>query len=174
MSAAPMVQDDKVSTPGPREGGPRRRRSFTPTEKLDHLTAYEAACATVDGGGGGYLRTHGVYSSQISEWRKLRDAGMLHGTKPCEKIGHPTATQTDVAHLKRELELTRRKLAKTEAALEIMGKFTRSWRRSPRARTPRTSHQDADTRLRRVDRCRYLDPGRGVVDRTGPCHARPP
>jgi transposase len=120
MSAVPIVQDGKVSTPGPREGGPRRRRTFTPTEKLDHLTAYEAACAT--GEGGAYLRGHGVYSSQISEWRKLRDAGMLHGKKPGAKIGRPTAEQADIAQLKRELELTRRKLTKTEAALEIMGK----------------------------------------------------
>jgi transposase len=63
-----------------------------------------------------------VYSSQISEWRKLRDAGMLHGKKPGARIGRPTAEQADIAQLKRELELTRRKLTKTEAALEIMGK----------------------------------------------------
>jgi hypothetical protein len=63
-----------------------------------------------------------VYSSQISEWRKLRDAGMLQEKKPGAKIGRPTAEQTDIAQLRRELELTRRKLTKTEAALEIMGK----------------------------------------------------
>jgi hypothetical protein len=34
----------------------------------------------------------------------------------------PTAEQNDIAQLKRELELTRRKLTKTEAALEIMRK----------------------------------------------------
>ena len=64
------------SSPGPREGGPRRRRAFTAREKLDHLTAYEAACAAGDGGGA-YLREQGVYSSQITEWRKLRDAWVL-------------------------------------------------------------------------------------------------
>ena len=97
MSAVPMVQDDVVSTPGPREGGPRRRRTFTPTEKLDHLVAYEAACET--GEGGAYLRGHGVYSAQISEWRKLRDAGMLQGKKPSAKIGRPSAEQAEVAQL---------------------------------------------------------------------------
>ena len=49
MSAALVGQDESVSTPGPREGGPRRRRAFTAREKLDHLAAYEAACATGDG-----------------------------------------------------------------------------------------------------------------------------
>src|SRR5450755_1816282 len=127
MSAVLVVQDEAVSSSpgpregGPREGGPRRRRAFTAREKLDHLTAYEAACAG-DGGGGVYLREQGVYSSQITEWRKLRDAGVLAGKKPGEKIGRPSAEQAEVARLTRELDLTRRRLAKIEAALDLVGK----------------------------------------------------
>jgi transposase-like protein len=86
------------------------------------LTAYESACAAGDGGGGAYLREQGVYSSQITEWRKLRDAGLLTGRKPGEKVGRPSAEQAEIARLTRELELTRRRLAKTEVALDIMGK----------------------------------------------------
>ena len=63
-----------------------------------------------------------MYSSQITEWRKLRDAGLLSGKKPGEKIGRPSADQAEIARLTRELELTRRRLAKTEVALEIVGK----------------------------------------------------
>lgn len=125
MSAVLVVQDEAVSVAsGPREGGPRRRRAFTAREKLDHLTAYEAACAAGDGGGGGggYLREQGVYSSQITEWRKLRDAGVLAGKRPGEKIGRPSADQVEIARLTRELDLTRRRLAKTEAALDLVGK----------------------------------------------------
>jgi transposase len=123
MSAVVLVQDEAMSAiPGPREGGPRRRRAFTAREKLDHLTGYEAACAAADGGGGAYLREQGIYSSQITEWRKLRDAGVLAGKKPGEKIGRPSAEQAEIARLTRELELTRRRLAKTEVALEIVGK----------------------------------------------------
>ena len=118
-----VVQDEAVSSSpgGPREGGPRRRRAFTAREKLDHLTAYEAACAASDGGGA-YLREQGVYSSQITEWRKLRDAGVLAGRKPGEKIGRPSAEQAEIARLTRELDVTRRRLAKTEAALDLVGK----------------------------------------------------
>ena len=118
-----VVQDEAVSSsPGPREGGPRRRRAFTAREKLDHLTAYEAACAASDdGGGGAYLREQGMYSSQITEWRKLRDAGVLAGKKPGEKIGRPSADQAEIARLTRELDSTRRRLAKTEAALDLEG-----------------------------------------------------
>jgi hypothetical protein len=56
----------------PRTGGPTRR-SFTPAQKLEHLAAYEAAAA--GGNGGAYLRQQGLYSSQITEWRRVRDAG---------------------------------------------------------------------------------------------------
>ena len=108
------------SSAGPRAGGPRPRRSFTAREKLDHLAAYEAACA--DNGGGAYLRAEGLYSSQVTEWRRLRDAGVLEGKAPGERIGRPSAEQAEIARLTRELELTRRRLAKTEVALDIMGK----------------------------------------------------
>ena len=118
-----LVQDEVVTeNPGPREGGPRRRRAFTAREKLDHLTAYESACTAGEGGGGAYLREQGVYSSQITEWRKLRDAGLLTGKKPGEKIGRPSADQAEIARLTRELDSTRRRLAKTGAALDLVGK----------------------------------------------------
>ena len=86
------------------------------------MAGYEAACAAGPGGGGAYLREQGVYSSQITEWRKLRDAGLLSGRKPGEKIGRPTTEQAEIARLTRELDLTRRRLATTEAALDLVGK----------------------------------------------------
>ncbi len=122
MTTALMVQDELVSSEGPRAGGPRRRRPFTVAEKIEHLASYEAACAAGDGGGGAYLREQGVYSSQITQWRQLRDAGLLAGKKPGEKVGRPTADQAEIARLTRELGMARRRLATTEAALGIMGK----------------------------------------------------
>ncbi|MGH7427642.1 MAG: IS3 family transposase [Candidatus Methylomirabilaceae bacterium] len=109
-----------MSSPGPRADGPTPRRSFSPAQKLDHLEAYEAACQRNEGGA--YLRAEGLYSSQITEWRKLRDAGVLEGKKPGEKIGRLTAEQAEIARLRRQLETTERRLATTEVALEIMGK----------------------------------------------------
>lgn len=123
MTATLTVQDESVTTPpGPREGGPRRRRAFTVTEKMQHLAAYEAACAGGDGGGGAYLREEGIYSSQVTQWRQLRDAGLLAGKKPGEKVGRPTPAQAEIARLTRELQIAHRRLATTEAALGIMGK----------------------------------------------------
>ena len=109
-----------MDSPGPRAEGPQRRRAFTPAEKLAHLAAYEQACATGDGGA--YLRREGLYSSLISEWRRHRDAGVLDGKPATAKIGKLTAEQAEIARLKRELAKTNKRLATTEAALDIMGK----------------------------------------------------
>jgi transposase-like protein len=96
------------------------RRSFTPAQKVEHLSAYEEACQTNQGGA--YLRSEGLFSSQITEWRKLRDAGLLTGKQPGERVGKPSAEQAEIARLRRELDRAERRLATTETALTIMGK----------------------------------------------------
>ena len=117
------VRDDSLinsGSPGPRSGGPTPRRSFTPAQKLDHLAAYEDAISRSEGGA--YLREQGIYSSQITEWRKLRDSGVLAGKKPGDKIGRLTAEQAEIAKLRRQLDKAEQRLATTEVALTIMGK----------------------------------------------------
>ena len=54
---------------------PPTRRTFTPNQKLAILAAYEEA--TESGAKGALLRREGIYSSQITEWRKAREAGAL-------------------------------------------------------------------------------------------------
>lgn len=115
----PVPHDGGMDPSQPRSGGPTRR-SFTPAQKLEHLASYEAAAA--GGTGGAYLRGQGLYSSQITEWRKLRDAGVLAGKSAGARVGRPSAEQAEIARLRRELELAENRLSKTEAALIIMGK----------------------------------------------------
>ena len=91
------------SSNGPRAGGPRPRRSFTPVQKLEFLTAYETACESNEGGA--FLRTEGLYSSQMTEWRRLRDTGVLAGKKAGESIGKLSADQAENARLRRQLEV---------------------------------------------------------------------
>ena len=120
LSAAPSAVDDGVmSTSHPRADGPRRR-TFTPQQKLAHLEAYEQARQQQQGGA--YLRREGLYSSLITEWRRLRDAGVREGKLAGEAIGRPSKDQAEIARLRRELETTRQRLDRTETALEIMGK----------------------------------------------------
>lgn len=123
MSSATIIavnDNERMDPAHPRADGPRRRRAFSAAEKLAHLDAYERACE--HGDGGGYLRREGLHSSSISEWRKQRDAGVLAGKQPGEKIGRLTAEQAEIARLKRENAQMSKRLATTEAALDIMGK----------------------------------------------------
>jgi transposase len=124
-SALSSVGDDGGMTSAAAEPeGPRSerplRRSFTPTEKVAHLAAYETACQNNQGGA--YLRSEGLFSSQITEWRKLRDAGLLTGKKAGDRVGKPSAEQAEIARLRRDLDRAERRLATTETALTIMGK----------------------------------------------------
>ncbi|WLP92144.1 IS3 family transposase [Gordonia sp. NB41Y] len=120
----PVEDNDHMVSTHPRADGPRRRRVFSPSDKLAHLAAYEQACE--DGRGGAYLRREGLYSSLISEWRKQRDAGVLAGKPAGTKVGKLTAEQAEIARLTRELAQANKRLTTTEAALDIMGKGTRS------------------------------------------------
>lgn len=121
LSSPTAVADDgAMSGSSPRAGGPSRRRSFSPAEKLEHVIAYEAACERSEGGA--YLRREGLYSSLIFEWRRLRDADLLEGKRPGTALGRPSAEQAEIARLRRQLDQAQRRLATTETALEIMGK----------------------------------------------------
>jgi transposase len=117
LTAVP--HDGRMDPSQPRSGGPTRR-SFTPSQKLEHLASYESAATS--GTGGAYLRQQGLYSSQITEWRNLRDAGVLAGKSAGARVGRPSAEQSEIARLRRQLDLAQRRLSRTEAALDIMGK----------------------------------------------------
>jgi transposase len=118
-SLSATVDDGVMISPRPRADGPRRR-TFTAEQKLAHLQAYELACEQQQGGA--YLRREGLYSSLITEWRRLRDAGVLEGKQPGQTLGRPNREQAEIARLRRELEQAQQRLDRTETALEIMGK----------------------------------------------------
>jgi len=120
MLSRPVVDDGLMDGSQPRAGGPSRRRTFAPAEKLQHLVTYEQACR--DGQGGAYLRREGLYSSQVTEWRKLRDAGVLEGRPAWAKVGRLSSEQAEIARLRAQLDKAERRLARTEVALDIMGK----------------------------------------------------
>ncbi len=78
--------------------------------------------ARQEGQGGAYLRREGLYSSLISEWRRLRDAGPVEGKEPGATVGRPSPEQAELVRLRRRVAEAERKLATTQTALEIMGK----------------------------------------------------
>lgn len=105
---------------------------------MQHLAAYDEAC--LEGRGGAYLREQGLYSSQVTGWRKLRDAGVLDGRQPGSRVGRRlSAEQAEIARLRGQLGKAERRLARTEVALDIVGQehallqeIDRAWsRRAP-------------------------------------------
>ncbi len=124
------------SSGGPRADQPRRR-AFTAEYKLAMVAEYDRAAP---GERGAVLRRERLYHSHIIEWRKARDAGTLAASRSAERAepvadepttsaaarrgrrGARTAEQAEVERLRRQNEKLARDLARSQAALEIMGK----------------------------------------------------
>jgi transposase-like protein len=107
------VDDGAVS---PRADRPKRR-TFTAEYKLKVLADYDAAVA---GEKGALLRREGLYSSHLVEWRRARDAGGLDGLAPSRPGRSREQAEND--RLRGENERLQRELAKTQAALDVVGK----------------------------------------------------
>jgi transposase-like protein len=119
--AARTGHDENVAAPdGPRAGRPRRR-TFTAEYKLRILEEYENAESPRERAA--LLRREGIYSSSISEWRRARDAASRN-VIPERKPGRPArdAAGTENERLRRENEKLTTELARTKAALEVVGK----------------------------------------------------
>jgi transposase len=110
------VDDEAVS---PRSDRPRRR-SFSAEYKAAILAEYDSL--TEPGAKGALLRREGLYSSHLIEWRRARDAGARAGL--ADKSRKPTRSPSEVEaeRLRRENERLRAELAKSKAALEVVGK----------------------------------------------------
>ena len=63
-----------------------------------------------------------MYSWHISEWRKASSTGALAGLTGTQRSRKRTPEQVELEKLRRRNEHLERELAKTKAALMIMGK----------------------------------------------------
>jgi transposase len=109
------VDDGGVS---PRAERPRRR-TFTAEYKLRILAAYDVA---EPGQKGALLRREGLYSSHLVEWRRARDAGALDGLTSRQGRPGRSAEEVENQQLRAANEKLQRELAKTKAALDVVGK----------------------------------------------------
>ena len=115
LPAGPVTDDGAVS---PRAERPRRR-AFTAEYKLQFLAEYEAA---EPGQRGALLRREGLYSSHLVEWRRARDAGALAGLAAQPRAGKRTPEQVELERLRRDKAKVEAELARTKAALDVVGK----------------------------------------------------
>ena len=121
MASAATGQDGAVASgKGPRAGQPKRR-TFTAAYKARVLQEYDALETGRERGA--LLRREGLYSSHIDGWRKSRDAGMVNAldAKPAGRPGRSAETAEN-EKLRKENEKLAAELARTKAALEVVGK----------------------------------------------------
>ena len=117
MSKVVNLGNGEVSLPRP------RRRIFSTEFKLKFLAEADACKGT--GQVAALLRREGLYSSNLTEWRRARAAGLLDALDP----GKPAAKPQRVNHLEaenkrlqKEKRVLERRLRRAELLLEIQKK----------------------------------------------------
>ena len=104
------------------------RRKFTAKYKLDILRKADAC--TEPGQVGAVLRREGLYSSNLTIWRRQREQGLLDAMSP-KKRGRKkqeiNPLSQEAARLQKENERLKRKLKQAETIIEVQKKYPRSW-----------------------------------------------
>jgi transposase len=111
LADAARIDDGMVS---PRADRPKRR-AFTAEYKAAVLAEYDAADR---GERGVILRREGLYSSHIVEWRKAAEAGANTALGPKAR----DRRDREIEHLRTRAEKAEAELARTQAALDLVGK----------------------------------------------------
>ena len=125
LSTGGAEESVMMSPPDPEVPEKKPRRKFTAKYKLQILQ--EADACTEPGQLGALLRSKGLYSSNLTTWRKQRDRGLLDALSPKkrgrkEKEKNPLAPR--VAELEKETERLRRKLKRAETIIEFQKKIS--------------------------------------------------
>jgi hypothetical protein len=114
-----------VDAPDPEVAEKKPRHRFTAKYKLRIL--YEADNCTDPGQLGALLRREGLYSSNLSTWRRQREMGILSGLTPKKrgrknKPKNPLADQ--VARLEKENRKLRLKLKQAQTIIDVQKKVS--------------------------------------------------
>ncbi len=113
-----------ATTPSPEVQPSAERRTRSATDKLRILQEYEA-CPAGSPARGALLRREGIYTSQISKWRKQRDQGRLGSLSPQRRGPKPAPRATladEVAALRQENARLQARLARAEAIIDVQKK----------------------------------------------------
>jgi transposase-like protein len=125
----PMTEDvpltsnliaNNPAVPDPEVKATKPRRRFTARYKLGILAEIDAC--TSKGQIGAILRREGLYSSNLTTWRRQREEGILNGLSP-RKRGRKAKEINPLAKRVAELERENRKLDKKLKQAEIIIEF---------------------------------------------------
>ena len=106
--------------PDPEVPESARRRRFTAEYKIRILR--EAEACRGDGDIGALLRREGLYSSNLTAWRRQRDAIAKEGLKARKRGRKAKQIDPRVKELERENALLKRRLKKAEIILDFQKK----------------------------------------------------
>ena len=102
-----------------------KRRRFTAEYKRKILREVDAC--SEPGAIGALLRRHGLYSSHLVEWRKLRDRGELAGLEPKKrgpKAKEPNPLAAQLAEQERKIARLEAENAKLQLICELQKKVS--------------------------------------------------
>jgi transposase len=100
------------------------RRNLTVSYKLKVLETVAALREQGHGEVGAYLRKEGLYYSSISSWERLRDQGLLTSATKGPKDKNRDALLVEIKQVRRQLEQTKKRLAKTELIIDLQKKLS--------------------------------------------------
>ncbi len=116
---------DGARSPDPEVSEKPVRRQFTAQYRLDILE--EADRCTDSGQLGALLRREGLYSSLLSNWRRLRRKGVLGGLSPKTRGRKPKEKNPlsgDLRRLEKENERLKAQLTKAETSIHFQKKLS--------------------------------------------------
>ncbi len=117
--------EKRLTTPSTEVPEKPVRRRFSTPYKLRILA--ETDRCTEMGQIGELLRREGLYSSQLSTWRKQRQEGVLAGLTPKRRGRKPKTRNPladEVAKLQRENQRLKNKLRKAELVIDVQKKVS--------------------------------------------------
>jgi transposase len=100
----------------------RARRRFSVDEKVVIIAEYEQALVSEHGAATLVLRRHGISREAMSNWRKDNDLGLLVPGRKAGRAAMDRKERAEYLRLKKENEALRARLARSESAVEILGK----------------------------------------------------
>ena len=109
---------------GPEVVPSAKRRSFSNRYKLRILAETDEAKGT--GTIGAILRREGLYSSQLTDWRRQREQGLLQATQSRKRGPKADPDAAENRKLKRENQKLKRQLAQAELIIDVQKKLSQA------------------------------------------------
>jgi transposase len=114
-----------LGPPDPEVPEKARRRKFSAEYKIRILNLADSC--TNPGSLGRLLRREGLYSSNLTTWRRQRDKGVLQGLQPAKrgrKASEPNPLLPELEQLRKENERLANRLKRAEFIIDVQKKVS--------------------------------------------------